>query len=134
MARRQTSDYKAAELAGRRAEFLTKWLYHLAGYSCVATRQKTPFGELDLIMRRREKILALEVKYRHHPGNADGGAPTARQLKRIRAAILWKSAQHPVFSGKSILVRLMQWLGWLGLRQKNSIFKAITSPLSGRKR
>ena len=56
MARRQTSNYKGAELAGRRAEFLTKWLYHLAGYSCVATRQKTPFGELDLIMRRREKF------------------------------------------------------------------------------
>ncbi|MGB1182172.1 MAG: hypothetical protein ACPG4I_02060 [Candidatus Puniceispirillaceae bacterium] len=52
MTRRQTSDFKAAELAGRSAEFLTKWLYHLAGYSCVAARQKTPFGELDLIMRR----------------------------------------------------------------------------------
>ena len=117
MGRRQTSDYKAAELAGRRAEFLTKWLYHLAGYSCVATRQKTPFGELDLIMRRREKILVLEIKYRHHPGNADGGVPTARQLKRIRAAILWMSARHPVFSGKSISVSLVQWLEWCGLRQ-----------------
>ena len=33
MTRRQTSDYKATELAG---------------YSCVAACQKTPFSELDL--------------------------------------------------------------------------------------
>lgn len=117
MARRQTSDYKAAELAGRRAEFLTKWLYHLAGYSCIAARQKTPFGELDLIMRRREKILVLEVKYRHASSNVDGGIPTSYQLKRIRAAILRMSARYPVFNGKSISVRLVQWLGWRGVRQ-----------------
>ena len=95
MTRRQTSDYKATE-------------HHLAGYSCVAARQKTPFSELDLIMRRREKILVLEVKYRHHPDNADSGVPTARQLKRFRAAILWISARHPVFSRKSKSVRMVQ--------------------------
>ena len=59
----------------------------------------------------------LEVKYRHHQGGADGSAPTARQLKRNRAAILWMSARHLIFSGKSISVRLVQWLGWRGLRQ-----------------
>ena len=61
MARRQTTDYKAAELAGRRAEFLTRWLFHLVGYSCVAARKKTPFGELDLIMRRRAYCPAVKT-------------------------------------------------------------------------
>ena len=122
MARRHTTEYKAAELAGRRAEFLTKWLYHLAGYRCIATRQKTPFGELDLVMRRRQKILVLEVKYRHRLDNPDAGIPTAHQLKRIRAAILWMSARYPVFSGKSISVRLVQWLGWYHVRQTDIRF------------
>ena len=122
MARRQTTDYKAAERAGRRAEFLTKWLYHLAGYSCIAARQKTPFGELDLVMRRRQKILVLEVKYRRHPEHVDEGVPTAHQLKRIRTAILWMSAHYLVFSGKSISVRLIQWQGWCGLRQTDIRF------------
>ena len=118
MARRQTTDYKAAERAGRRAEFLTKWL----GYSCIAARQKTPFGELDLVMRRRQKILVLEVKYRRHPEHVDEGVPTAHQLKRIRTAILWMSARYPVFSGKSISVRLIQRQGWCGLRQTDIRF------------
>lgn len=122
MARRHTKEYKAAELAGRRAEFLTKWLYHLAGYRCIAARQKTPFGELDLVMRRRQKILVLEVKYRHRLDNPDAGIPTAHQLKRIRAAILWMSARYPVFSGKSISVRLVQWLGWYHVRQTDIRF------------
>ena len=116
MTRRQTSDYKAAELAGRRAEFLTKWLYHLAGYLCCCTPENA-LWRIRPYHAAARKILVLEVKYRHHPGNADGGVPTARQLKRIRAAILWMSAQHPVFSGKSISVSLVQWLGWRGLRQ-----------------
>ena len=117
MRRRQTSAYQAAERAGRRAEFLTKFLYHLAGYSCIAARQKTPFGELDLVMRRREKILVLEVKYRRPSSDADEAVLTAYQLKRIRAAILWMSARYQIFRGKSISVRLVQWSGWRGLRQ-----------------
>ena len=79
MRRRQTSAYQAAERAGRRAEFLTKFLYHLAGYSCIAARQKTPFGELDLVMRRRKKILVLEVKCRRPSSDADEAVLTAYQ-------------------------------------------------------
>ncbi len=132
MVRRQTSDYKAAELAGRRAEFLTKWLYHLAGYSCIAARQKTPFGELDLIMRRRGKILVLEVKYRHASSNVDGGIPTSYQLRRIRAAILWMSA------GTRFLTENPYRLGWCngwageGCGKQNSTFKGLTSLLSNK--
>ncbi|MEC7243026.1 MAG: YraN family protein [Pseudomonadota bacterium] len=88
MGRRPTADYQAAEQAGRRAEYLTRFLYHLAGYRCVTMRQKTPFGELDLIMQRGQKILVLEVKFRQRMDNFDGGLPGHQQIKRMKNAVL----------------------------------------------
>lgn len=117
MAHRNTAAYRAAERAGRRAETLTKFLYFLTGYICVATRQKTPFGELDLILRRRQTILILEVKYRRHLESAESGIPSARQLARLRKAVSWMMAHHYAFKGKQIHLRLVQWSGWGRLRQ-----------------
>ena len=117
MAHRNTAAYKAAERDGRRAETLTKFLYILTGYICVATRQKTPFGELDLILRRRQTILILEVKYRRHLESAESGIPSARQLARMRKAVSWMMAHHYAFKGKQIHLRLVQWSGWGRLRQ-----------------
>ena len=91
MGRRSTADYQAAEQAGRRAEYLTRFLYHLAGYRCVTMRQKTPFGELVLIMQRGQKILVLEVKFRQRMDDFDGGLPGHQQIKRMKNAVLWVS-------------------------------------------
>ena len=88
MGRRQTADYQAAEEAGRRAEYLTRFLYHLADCRYVTMRQKTHFGELDLIMHRRQKILVLEEKFRQHMDNFDGGLPGYKQINRMRNGML----------------------------------------------
>ena len=117
MAHRNTAAYRAAERAGRRAETLTKFLYFLTGYICVATRQKTPFGELDLILRRWQIILILEIKYRRHLESAESAIPSARQLARMRKAVSWMMAHHYAFKGKQIHLRLVQWSGWGRLRQ-----------------
>ena len=117
MAHRNTAAYRAAERAGRRAETLTKFLHFLTVYICVATRQKNPFGELDLILRRRQTILILEVKYRRHLESAESGIPSARQLARMRKAVSWMMAHHYAFKGKQIHLRLVQWSGWGRLRQ-----------------
>ena len=122
MERRHTTDYQTAERAGRRAEYLTKWLYHLIGYSCVAMRQKTPFGELDLIMRRGGKILIIVVKFRRHLDNPESGIPTSHQLMRIQKAALWISAHHAILKGKQIELRLVQWCGWTQMRQTDIRF------------
>lgn len=76
MRRRPTKEYQAAEQACRRAEYLIRFLYHLAGYRYVVMRQKTPFGELYLIMRRDQKILLLEVKFRQRMDYFDDGLPS----------------------------------------------------------
>jgi len=120
--RRQTTKYQAAEQAGRRAEYLTRFLYHLAGYRCVAMRQKTPFGELDLIMRRGQKIMVLEVKFRQRMNNLDGGLPSLKQIKRMKNAVLWMSGRYSVFTDRIYILRVVQWQGWWRIRQTDINF------------
>ena len=122
MGRRPTADYKAADEAGRRAEYLTRFLYHLAGYRCVTMRQKTPFGELDLIMHRGQKILILVVKFRQRMDNFDGGLPVHQQIKRMRNAVLWVSFRYLVFTDRICILRVVQWQGWWHIRQTDIDF------------
>ena len=122
MGRRPTKDYQAAEQAGRRVEYLTRFLYHLAGYRCVAMRQKTPFSELDLIMQRGQKILVLEVKFRQRMDNFDGGLPGHQQIRRMKNAVLWVSGRYPVFTDRICILRVVQWQGWWRIRQTDIDF------------
>lgn len=122
MGRRPTADYQAAEQAGRRAEYLTRFLYHLAGYRCAAMRQKTPFGELDLIMQRGQKILVLEVKFRQRMDNFDGGLPGHQQIRRMRNAVFWVSGRYPAFTDRICILRVVQWQGWWRIRQTDIDF------------
>ena len=92
MAYRNTAAYRATERAGRRAETLTKFLDFLTEYICVATRQRIPFGELDLILQRQQTILILEVKYCGHLDSAESGIPSARQIARMQKRVSWMGA------------------------------------------
>ena len=106
----------------RRAEFLKRFLYPLAGYRCVTMRQKTPFGELDLIMQRGQKILVLEVKFRQRMDNFDGGLPGHQQIRRMKNAVLWVSGRYPVFTDRICILRVVQWQGWWRIRQTDIDF------------
>jgi putative endonuclease len=46
----------AAEKLGRRGEAIAAWFLRLKGWRVVATRVKTPRGEVDLIARRGKTI------------------------------------------------------------------------------
>lgn len=63
-------------------------------YRILARRWKTPFGEIDIVARRRGIVVFVEVKAR---ARADGAveAVTERNKRRIiSAAELWR-ARHP---------------------------------------
>jgi len=85
-------------------------------------RQKTPFGELDLIMQRGQKILVLEVKFRQRMDNFDGGLPVHQQIRRMKNAVLWVSGRHPVFTDRIYILRVVQWQGWWRIRQTDIDF------------
>jgi putative endonuclease len=88
----------AAEKRGRRAERAATWFLRLKGYRLLASRFKTPVGEIDLVMRRGRTIVFVEVKER--PDEAAGlDAVTAKARRRIaRAADYWL-AGHPDAAG-----------------------------------
>jgi putative endonuclease len=68
------------------------------GYRALARRWKTPVGEIDLVMRRGELIVFVEVKARAKL-DAAAEAVLPRQKKRIVAAAEAWLAAHPEHAG-----------------------------------
>lgn len=88
---------RAAETRGRRAEALAAWALRLKFYRVLDRRFRSGAGEIDLVVRRGDTIVFVEVKQR---ASEDAGVaavtPTAR--KRIaRAAELW-IGRHPALA------------------------------------
>jgi putative endonuclease len=55
---------QAAHAHGHRAETLAVWYLRFKGYRLLARRFKSPFGEIDLIMRHGDTTVFIEVKAR----------------------------------------------------------------------
>ncbi len=62
--RLETARRRRAERAGRLAEWLVASGYRLLGWRLLARRLRTPYGELDLVLRKGRTVLFVEVKRR----------------------------------------------------------------------
>ncbi|KTR04452.1 hypothetical protein NS365_15285 [Aureimonas ureilytica] len=78
---------------GHRAEWLAAWALRLKGYRILATRYRTPSGEIDLIAKRGALIAIVEVKARPTLQAAMDAVTPAAQARIERAADLWLSRQ-----------------------------------------
>ena len=75
-----------AERQGRDAErWASVWL-RLQGWKLLASRVKTPRGEIDLIMRRSGVVAFIEVKWRKRAQDLDYAIDEYR-LGRVAAAV-----------------------------------------------
>jgi putative endonuclease len=84
----------AAFRLGVSAESRAAMLLIAKGYRIAARRWKTPFGEIDIVARRRNALVFVEVKARERAEEA-AEAVTERTKRRIlSAAELWL-AHHP---------------------------------------
>jgi putative endonuclease len=84
----------AAFRLGLSAESRAAMLLMAKGYRIAARRFKTPFGEIDIVARRRNALVFVEVKARDR-ADAAAAAVTDRGKRRIlSAAELWL-AHHP---------------------------------------
>ena len=84
----------AAFRLGLSAESRAAMLLMAKGYRIAARRFKTPFGEIDIVARRRNALVFVEVKARDTADDA-ALAVTERGKRRIvGAAELWL-AHHP---------------------------------------
>lgn len=81
MRRRQTS-----EKAGRFAESLAAIYLQIYGYKIISRRAKTPFGEIDIMARKRDMIIFAEVKYRRNKSDLETSLHPSAQKRIIKAA------------------------------------------------
>jgi len=76
---------KDAERRGRRGENVAAWWLRFRGWRIVATRVRTPRGEVDLIARRGRTVAFIEVKTRANDEQLDLSIDR-RRLARVAAA------------------------------------------------
>ncbi|ODU19731.1 MAG: hypothetical protein ABS87_13220 [Sphingomonas sp. SCN 67-18] len=83
----------AAEARGRRGETIAAWWLRLHGWRIVASRVRTPVGEVDLVARRGRTVAFVEVKARATPAALDIAIDRHR-LKRVAAAAAMLAHRH----------------------------------------
>jgi putative endonuclease len=84
----------ARERGGRWAEHVVAVFLMLHGYRILARRHRTPFGELDLIAKRGNRLAFVEVKYRQ-TREAGEASLTEFQMRRMHNAAEHWVARHP---------------------------------------
>ncbi len=90
-------DRRAGHARGLVAEGIAAWMLRLKGYRVLATRYRTPLGEIDIVARRGEVLAFVEVKAR--PTTEAGlEAIAADGYRRIEAAADLYLARHPQFA------------------------------------
>ncbi|MEM7569430.1 MAG: YraN family protein [Pseudomonadota bacterium] len=100
MADKQRQDREAK---GRKAERLAAWWLRFKGYRILAMREKTPVGEIDIIARRGDMLVFVEVKARKTLASALE-AITPHQRQRIIRAAQYYIAQHPNLANLNLRV------------------------------
>src|ERR1700728_1966043 len=84
----------AAFRLGLSAESRAAMFLVAKAYRIVARRWKTPFGEIDIVARRRRSLVFVEVKARASADDA-AEAVTERSKSRIVGAAEFWLASHP---------------------------------------
>jgi putative endonuclease len=108
---KQVARRKQAERRGHWAEGLAVASYMLRLYRPMAIREKTPVGEIDLVLRRGGTIVFAEVKLRSNLDEA-ASAVTPRQRERIARAASYYLARHPglaELNGRFDVVCIAPW-------------------------
>ncbi|WP_297369888.1 YraN family protein [Acidocella sp.] len=85
---------RKAEQAGREAETLVAEQFEERGFTILATRLRTPAGEIDLVVASARTLLFIEVKSRPSFHEA-AECLTPRQQARLHAAATIALAQNP---------------------------------------
>ncbi len=106
-----TASRRTAERGGRRAETLAALLMRLKGFAIIATRHRTPLGELDLVAKRGKLIAFVEVKALASR-DAAVEAVTYGARRRIRGAAGLFLSRRPDLADCAIRYDIIAVSGW----------------------
>jgi putative endonuclease len=93
------------EAKGRRGEWLAAWYLRLKGWRILASRVKTPRGEVDLVARRGRLVAFVEVKWRASAQELERAIDLYR-LRRVAAAAEVLAARY-VRSGDDMRIDVL---------------------------
>jgi putative endonuclease len=91
---RNRQERQRARRRGIAAETLCLWLLRLKGYRILARDLRTPVGEIDIVARHGQTLVAVEVKRRGRMEDAADAIGTA-QRRRIQRALGWFAQRQP---------------------------------------
>ena len=86
MKRSSSNLRRSAERSGRFAEAFARLYLRLKLYAIVEQRYKTPGGEIDIIARKGNSIVFVEVKMRRSGADEYDALASVNQRRIIRAA------------------------------------------------
>ena len=86
---------------GRWGELIASVLLTAKGYRILARRHVTPYGEVDIIAARRDRIAFVEVKRRTTTADAQASLTPAQAARIARAADYWLS-KHPHYLQREV--------------------------------
>ena len=106
-----TSKRRKAYLRGHRGEWLAAAALMVKGYRILARRYRTRLGEIDLIARRGDLVLIVEVKARRTLQEAMEAIAHESERRIEAAADLWLSRQpdHGRLSVRFDMVAVLPW-------------------------
>lgn len=98
---------------GRFGEWVAVVLLTVKGYRILARRHVTPYGEVDIIAARRNRIAFVEVKLRKSRDEVEAALTPAQGDRIGRAADYWLS-KHPRYMQRevgldAVLVTARDW-------------------------
>ncbi len=96
---------------GHWAEVLAAWYLRLKGYRILHRRFKTKAGEIDLIAKRGELVVFVEVKARADSSAAVNAVTYDNQRRITNAADIWISARPDAgrLSFRFDIIAVMPW-------------------------
>lgn len=85
--------HQAAEARGRQAEAKAQLMLRLKGYRILEKRYRSPAGEIDLIARKGDLFVFIEVKVRKTTDEAFESITPKQRLRIEAAANQWLQSQ-----------------------------------------
>ncbi|WP_137129926.1 YraN family protein [Rhizobium sp. FY34] len=102
---------RRAERYGRLSEYVAAGFLMIKGYRILALRHRTPMGEIDIIARKRDLVIFIEVKARARSADAVDAVGGATQRRIRDASDLWLSRRRDahLLSQRYDIIAVQPW-------------------------